>query len=349
MNLRMLDANVSKVCRYDVRIPRENMIDLLPVFITATKTLQAEMEQWFTRYPSGYPWTVVSDYVIGADEKHADVFTFVIIAPHTTPDDIGGYIAKVAPKDIKEVRQAPPGLLQYLGIKLEVNFSISFVIDKKSMLLRDYLNPIPMSDFIEDACDFVTMLRKDAIPSEKLDPAYYDEVVRRLRIFGRDLKRKNPNDKLSRQIYLAAGFAATVFYLVTCSTAPGFLRWISDRDKLIEHNDTVVYDLAYIFYVLMMAGRPGLEPCEQGHLTIDIPKGLFEIPERTGKHRFDSLVRLADYLAGTLADMGPDFKFSKEKFEAVFDNVLMNAPNHWVVNVSSDGDRISARSGTFQR
>lgn len=320
------------------------MIDLLPIFIKATKTMQTRMAQWFVRYPTGYPWTVVSDYVIGADEKHNDVFTFFIIAPHASLEDLGTYIEQLAPNDIKEVRQAPPGLIEYLGSEQDLNFSISFVINKQSMLLRDYLNPIPMAEFIEDACDFVAMLRKDSIPSEKMDPTYYDDVIRRLRIFGRDLKRKNPNDKLSRQIYLTAGFVATVFYVVTCTKTPGLLRWISDRDKLIEHNDTVVYDLAHIFYVLMMADRPGLEPDERGHLTIDIPKGLFEIPNPTGKHRFDSLVRTADYLAGTLADMSPDLKFSKEKFESVFYGVFVNAPNHWFVNVSSDGSRISAKS-----
>jgi hypothetical protein len=323
------------------------MIDLLPTFITVTKTLQERMEQWFARYPTGYPWTVVSDYVIGADKKHCDIFTFVIIAPHTTLDDIGGYIAQVAPNDIKNVRQVPLGLMQYLGSELGLNFSISFVIDRQSMLLRDYLLPEPMADFINEACDFVTTLRKNAIPSEKMAPTYYGDVVRRLCIFGKDLKRKNPNDKLSRQIYLTAGFLATVFYLVTCAKEPRFLRWISDRDKLIEHNETVVYDLAHIFYLLMVSGRPGLEPDEHGNLHADIPQVLFEIPERTGKHRFDALVRLADYLAGTLADMNSELQFSKEKFEAIFNNVFLNAPNHWFVNVSSDGKKISARSGTF--
>ena len=325
------------------------MIDLLPVFITATKTLQTRMEQWFARYPMGYSWTVVSDYVIGADEKHNDVFTFVILAPHTTLDDIGGYIADAAPNDIKKVRRVPLGLRQYLGIELDLNFSISFVIGQNSKLLRDYLHSAPMADFIEEACEFVKMLRNNAVPSAKLEPAYYDDALRRLRAFEADLKKKkNRNDNLARHIYLTAGFAATVFYLITCTKAPAFLRWISDRDKLITQCDAVVYDLAHIFYLLMMSGRPGSEPDTHGNLLVDIPKGLFETPESTGAHRFDSLVRLADYLAGTLADMGPGCKFSKEKFESVFHDIFMNAPNHWVVNVSSDGEKISARSGTFQ-
>lgn len=54
-----------------------------------------------------------------------------------------------------------------------------------------------------------------------------------------------------------------------------------------------------------------------------------------------------DDLGALIADMNPDLKFSKEKFESVFYRVFVNAPNHWFVNVSSDGHRISARSGTI--
>ena len=52
------------------------MIDLLPVLITATKTVQQLMIQWFAGYPEGMPWTIVSDYCVGDDGKKNDVFSF---------------------------------------------------------------------------------------------------------------------------------------------------------------------------------------------------------------------------------------------------------------------------------
>ncbi|CAJ9223029.1 Uncharacterised protein [Burkholderia pseudomallei] len=324
------------------------MVDLLPVFIDATKTVQQLMKQWFAAYSAGMPWTIVSDYCIGDDGKKNDVFSFVIIANHDTTENISEYISTVAPRDIKKTRQIPLGLMQYLTCPHPVTFSVSFVIDRNSALLRDYLRVEHMSGFIPDACEFVESLREHSPASASLDPAYFDDVLKRLGAFEKDLARKQLNAKLSRQIHLASGFAATMFYLVTQATQAGYLRWISDRDKLIEHNDTVVYDLAYLYFILMSSSQASPEPPSQGNLVWDVPKTYFELPDRTGKHRFDALIRLPDYLAGTLADIGPNMSYSKEKFGEMLHGVFVDSPNNWVVQLTSNGERVTARSVQYR-
>lgn len=319
------------------------MVDLLPVLTTATKTVQQLMTQWFAGYPEGMPWTIVSDYCIGDDGKKNDVFSFVVIANHAKTENISEYISAVAPQDIKKVRQVPMGLMQYLTCAQPVTFSVSFVIDQKSALLRDYLRVEHMANFIPDAWQLVETFRQNSPASASLDPAYFDEVLQRLRIFEKDLARKQVNAKLARQIHLASGFAATMFYLVTQSTRAGYLRWISDRDKLIEHNATVVYDLAYLYFILMSVNRPDLVPNTQGNLILDLPKTIFELPEKTGRHRYDALIRLPDYLAGTLADIGPDMSYSKDKFREMLHAVFVNSPNNCVVQLTSIDERITAR------
>lgn len=319
------------------------MVDLLPVLITATKTVQQLMAQWFAGYPAGMPWTIVSDYCVGDNGKKNDVFSFVVIANHDKTENISEYISAVAPRDIKKVRQVPLGLMQYLTCPQPVTFSVSFVVDQESALLRDYLSVEHMASFIPDACELVQTFRKNSLPSASLNPAYFDEVLQRLRIFEKDLARKQLNAKLSRQIHLASGFAATMFYLVTQSTQAGYLRWISDRDKLIEHNDTVVYDLAYLYFALMSSSQPGLVPNAQKKLILDLPKTFFELPEKTGQHRFDALIRLPDYLAGTLADIGPDMSSSKDKFREMLHGVFVDSSNNCIVQLTSSSERITAR------
>ncbi|MGR3905868.1 hypothetical protein Q3A80_02400 [Burkholderia sp. SR8] len=88
------------------------MVDLLPVFIKATKTIQQLMKQWFSGYPAGMPWNIVSDYYIGDEGKKNDVFSFVVIANHDTTDNISAYLSAAAPRDIKNVRRIPLGLKQ---------------------------------------------------------------------------------------------------------------------------------------------------------------------------------------------------------------------------------------------
>jgi hypothetical protein len=319
------------------------MIDLLPVLMTATRTVQQQMTEWFSGYPAGMPWTLVSDYCIGDDGKKNDVFSFVLIANHDKTENISQYISAVAPRDLKKVRQVPPGLIQYLTCPHPITFSVSFVIDQESALLRDYLRVEHMASFIPDACGLIQMLRDNSLASDSLDPKYFDEALQRLRIFEKDLFRKQLNAKLARQIHLASGFAAAMFYLVTQSTQAAYIRWISDRDKLIDHNDTVVYDLAYLYFILQSSSQQGLEPKAHGLLMLDVPKIFFELPEKTGQHRFDALVRLPDYLAGTLADIGPDMSFSKDKFGEMLHGVLVDSLTNCVVQLTSTGERVSAR------
>ncbi|WP_338679949.1 hypothetical protein OPV09_27275 [Janthinobacterium sp. TB1-E2] len=324
------------------------MIDLLPILMSATTTMQLRMKNWFAAYPAGMPWTIVSDYCLGDEGKKNDVFSFVVIANHDKTENISEYISGVAPRDIKNIRQVPLGLMQYLTSPQPVTFSVSFVINRDSALLRDYLRVEDMASFIPDACELVRALRTNSPASSSVNPGYFDEVLRRLGIFEKDLGRKQMNEKLSRQIHLASGFAATLFYLVTNATGAGYLRWISDRDKLIEHNDTIVYDLAYLYFILMSSSRTGLIRNDQGNLILDLPKTLFELPEKTGQHRFDALIRLPDYLAGTLADIGPDMSYSKEKFREMLLGVFVDSPNNWLVHLTSNGERISARSVQYR-
>lgn len=112
---------------------------------------------------------------------------------------------------------------------------------------------------------------------------------------------------------------------------------------MIDHNDTVVYDLAYLYFILLSSSQQGLEPNAHGLLMLDVPKIFFELPEKTGRHRFDALIRLPDYLAGTLADIGPDMSFSKDKFGEMLQGVLLDSLTNCVVQLTSTGERISAR------
>ena len=324
------------------------MIDLLRPLIAATKTIQGEMGKCFSAYPAGMPWTVVSDYSIGDEKKHNDTFSFVVVANHDTAANICEYIAATAPRDLKNVREVPIGLVQYLTCPVPVTFSVSFVIERRSQLLRDYLRAEDMASFIPDVRDFVMTLQRNSPPSESVSASYFTDVLKRLTIFERDLVRKQPNARLARQIHLASAFTATLFFLISGATKPGFLRWISDRDKLIEHNETIAYDLAYLYFILMQStvSEPSSSSSETG--VLQVPKITFELPEKTGKYRFDELIRLPDYLAGTLADISlVDMSYTKAKFGKVLQQVFVDSPNNWVVTLGSDGEKISVRGARF--
>ncbi|MCW0366609.1 hypothetical protein NB699_001592 [Xanthomonas sacchari] len=323
------------------------MIDILPRLLEATASLQRQMQAWFSGYSPGMPWTVVSDYCIGDVNKPNDVISLVVIANHDTADAICEYLGRVAPKDLKNTNQVPLGLVQYLTCPQPITFSLSFVLRRDEALLRRYLQTAEMADFLPDACEMMKVWRDNSGDGNP----YYEQAIKRFKLFEQDLRKKQVNEKLARQIHFTASAVAIVFHLLTESTRAGFLRWISDRDALLERYDMVVYDIAYFYFLLLRsehaepaAGSGGIRP-------LSVPSIMYEMPERTGRHRFDEMVRLPDYLAGTLADLSLNLdgiSFSREKFETVFANVFVNSPNNWIVQLLSDTEKVTVRSVRFQ-
>ena len=321
------------------------MMVIVATLVEATATLQRQMEAWFSEYPPGMPWTVVSDYCIGDLNKNNDVISLVVIANHATAAEICEYLGNVAPKDLKNTNQVPLGLLQYLTCPKPITFSLSFVLRRDEALLRRYLQTAGMADFLPDACEMMEAWRDN---SADVNP-YYDQAIKRFKLFEQDLRKKQVNEKLARQIHLAASAAAIVFHLVTESTRAGFLRWISDRDALLERYDMVVYDIAYFYFLLLRSEHELPISDIEGRLRLSVPEIIFEMPEKTGRHRFDEMVRLPDYLAGTLADINSDdMSFSRAKFGTVLQHVFVNSPNNWVIQLLSDAEKVTVRSAQFR-
>jgi len=220
-----------------------------------------------------------------------------------------------------------------------VTFSISFVVSRESHLLRDYIALGNMEDFLPDVEDYLR-----AVQANSTNPnTYFDDVAKRLRLFKRDIAANRQfNAKLARQVFLVATFGAQVFKHLATATRPSQIRWISDRDALLDRYDGLVYDLAYVIFLLFYSTTLDRQSGEV--LLLDKPKFIFEIPEKSGQHRYDELVRLPDYLAGTLADIDLDtLKFTHEKFEQMWRGALVRSPNNTVIQVLGNAERVTTR------
>lgn len=208
---------------------------------------------------------MVSDYCIGDPGKKNDVVSFVIVASHDTLANICGYIAAAAPKDIKNTRTVPAGIVQYLG--LPVTFSVSFVVSRESHLLHDYIALANMEDFLPDVEDFLRSVQANSSAPN----AYFDDVAKRLRLFKRDIvANRQFNAKLARQAFLVATFGAQVFKHLAVAKQPSQIRWISDRDALLDRHDGLVYDLAYVIILLFYS--TALDRRDEGILLLDKPR-----------------------------------------------------------------------------
>lgn len=102
-------------------------------------------------------------------------------------------------------------------------------------------------------------------------------------------------------------------------------------------------------YYLIQAIELAPEQREAQNLGASLATLGFEIPEKTCKRRFDELVRLPDYLAGTAVDLDSEtIAVSKEEFDVVLSSVCVNTKNYWLVQLLSTGECITARSVLFR-
>ena len=172
-----------------------------------------------------------SDYCIGDPNKSNDTFAFAIVLNHDTQSNIEEYIAAVAPSDIKGSRSSSQGLIEYL--RCPVVFSVSYLVDKKSKLLRDCMTDDNIRGALQDMREVVAQMAS-MIP-EKVD--CYRAVDRRLASFQTEMKRRSPNSNLAQQILLCAAFASIVCRHLAVKKKPRFIRWISDRDAMFDKHE----------------------------------------------------------------------------------------------------------------
>jgi hypothetical protein len=161
-----------------------------------------------------------------------------------------------------------------------------------------------------------------------------------------DLRQKG-NQKLARKVFLLAAYAVAVFEQLDLAVEPKAVSWTSDRDAMLDRHDGVVFDIASLMFWVLKSGRLERDGENQA-LIIERPHFTHVEPERTGANYMDPLIRMADYVAGTVADMSTEcFDFSHPKFREVAQACFVESRNHVVVTIAHSGERLSVRRVGF--
>lgn len=306
------------------------MFDLLEILEKSGRTIRDDLERWFKPYPAGAAYYLVSDYCLNDAGKQHDVYAFEIILKHDTPEAIARYIRAVAPKDLKKTRKASEGLGQYLVCP--VTFSVSFVVAKDGHALREYASAEVISAFIPAARDLIAQW----VANNPDHAAYFLRLDRQLHQLSTEMNRKKRNERLIRQIFLVATFAAHVLELLDAVKAPTSIQWISDRDAMFDRYDGLAFDLAFLIWLVSRTSKSAAPA--------PVPKLAFALPGMDDVNDYEEFIRLPDYLAGTLADVSmPDLQFSHVKFAPLFTQVFVNSSNNAVVQIVAEREGVTTR------
>lgn len=312
------------------------MFDLLKLLTNNSLSCISDMQAWFKQYPPDAAWNIYSDYCVGNPDKANDSFSFVITLKHDTDKNFSEYIANVAPKDLKKTRQASEGLISYLNCP--VAFSVSFIVERESKLLRDFITNENIYGFCQSARELISSSRDEP----NLDINYWQRIDKDLGSFSLEVGSKKFNAKLARQILLTSTFAAFIFLILNQLKDPAYIQWVTDRDAAFEKYNGVAFDVAYL---LFLVARNQFGTVKNPNK----PQYVFAYPFMDGKTDYAEHVRLPDYLAGLCADIKlPSIGFTHTKFNKIFGNAIVNSANNIILQVLGNSEKITLRRLVFR-
>lgn len=314
---------------------------LIPLRETISKSIAQDLERWLKPLPNNTSWYLLSDYCFGDRNKRNDVASFSVLLNHDKIANIKECIRDIAPNDIKSSRNVDFRFLQYINSPVIYHFT--FIISRETKFLRDYAT----SDVISECLQWLKTIVKETQNNSPIQTDYWDAVYRRIRLFEGDIQNRNFNEKLARQILLVGIFAGIISYYLELFKLPSHLTWVSDRDAIIERYDGFIYDFAY-FTFLQEYNSCLIKGELHSKVVINNPLFKFIIPERTGKNDLDELIRIPDFLAGTLADLDIRNKtFSKDKYNTILFDSLVNSNNHAIVQIDRKGTELITKRLSF--
>lgn len=292
----------------------------------------------FTIYLKQYPkssWYIISDYCFDINKNH-DVITFTILQNHEKLDTILSFIKSNAAKDIKNTRTINTTFIDYINSPVFFHFSI--LLSKDDDFLKKLITKERISSYLSILFDRIPEI--DVPEKDKINVSSF---LKRINEFKTDLNSKNFNFRLARKILLISCLKGLITHYLYIINKPMAWSWISDRDAIVDKYDGFLFDNSFLSFFLITEFFAYIKGIDLNKLGL-LENSRFIIPRInhivTGIDALDELIRVPDYLAGTLADYDSNNKkFSNEKFETVFQNSFFYSKNHAIIQLVMDENK----------
>jgi hypothetical protein len=284
---------------------------------------QKRFNRFLTKNPSN-AWFISSDYVIGDISRPNDCMCFTIYPINgQDPLAIWREIPSVLPRDFKKIKGLSEKPIAFL--KQESHFSICIILPKDRYTGNN-------RELVKAAID-----KHVAGMCAWKDADRHQEDIARMRAFARSATANNFKAILVRDIFLVTAAAAVIAYLLTKWTAPELVGWFSDRDNIIAAYDRIGADLFIMNYSSICQHR-GVK-FQDVQLRNGNPLPDPRLPKQSW---YDPLVRVPDYLAGTLAayNYRDNTALGKQKVFEMIRGVLPNALNLIIIAFERRGNFI---------
>lgn len=216
-------------------------------------------------------WLILSDYCL--DDPHKNSCATFTISPMQDLGELKRILQKSLPRDFKDITNVPKETLRFIK-EYKYFFSLSIIFED-----------IKQSEIIADLREAVEYILKHYTDMP-------DKMRRNIVQFREYLKKGNKNCKVLKNLVLVSILVSHIIEFLTIKHSAQNIRWISDRDAILDISDGVILDYIRIITSKLIRGRKKL------------PKLGIGIGNKHAKiFDFDAFIRYPDIITGAVASL----------------------------------------------
>ena len=251
-------------------------------------------------------WLILSDYCL--DDPHKNACMTFTISPMQDLYILGKQLREALPRDFKNIGTVPEETLIFLR-DYKKFFTISMVLSdiNKAEIVNN------LQDTVKYVCDNYT----------NMPPA----MTQRIKMFREYLRRKNKNHNVLKNVSLVANVISQIIEFLSIKHSAKRIRWISDRDAILEIGDGAIFDLINIFVTNLIRGRRSSIPS----LGIGMEK------KGSRKFDFDMFIRYPDIVTGAVSSIDYEkHRVTKPKHLELLINSIFKNPYILILQLKNE-------------
>lgn len=284
--------------------------------VTLDQTFTTNFRKFVGRHLGTNDFVLISDYCIDDAGKPNDVIAFTIAPGHAAIPDSIAALDRLIPTDIKKTSKLTA------KARIALNdprfFHIAFTLDDISGFL--YSPTLDKRSINLQNIELIIEMLRGWHAKQPEGREKFAAQIKRFQAVAKELEKKSASFKLFHRMLLTSLLASIVAYYVTREALCRTIVWLPDRDKIHDAFGGIYVDIFEInHWGMCLAELPEWRIPKIGYThTNTADKNLW----------YDPLVRLPDFIAGTVASWDTKInQTSKEKHARVLDHVIADNPN----------------------
>lgn len=273
-------------------------------------------ENYKQKFPNVKDWFFVSDYCFDKN-KHNNCITFAIF-PNIDLNYLFSKIDESVPVDIKNTKKINQKTIDFFNA--DFFFSVSFLVEGQKNLFYD--NEKCKIDVIRECFQNIELFVNNNLP----------ESLSEIKKANQVLKSNNIKCNIIERMMLTAFLAGWVGSFIVDKDTDGVL-WFPDRDDIESYLDKIIYLMYRINLVCLTLSNKQHTLKKTGHAT--------QNPDEKGLW-FDSLIKIPDYICGTLVSWNNHKKtVDKEKHLKMLEKVFCGNSNINIIKLKINRTQMS--------